>query len=779
MEKKELSPLSKKEQFYSTLDALDDDEEQIPPDEGRLASQRMLAGFRSASAAPRLPAAPRRVSSTFAGTPSPRRVSKARPGPPPLTRTLSAPAPKSVLIHCRKKLPLAPNSPPKVVSSPIRPSKEVIMPSSPPKPTLEELKQMPRAPGKGKKVAKIKLQPETRRIFKELVFFFFPSNDINGVRRMRIAKAIEYGASWVKEWCDHVTHVIVDKDLTLEDLKTFLKLEALPQHVVVVKEKYPADCIIFRYLVDPKLPHYRIKGDEMPQPKAKDGDAHSPAAQSLQSPQLKPTAKDATAAEPATPSTSDESSGEEDQRPPHIHDNHEAKEAGAAEESIVSGMYNDALEEIISGAKNTDYLPLKPLELEEEEESSEKTGDTDGSETDDPDTEDERPRKVAKTSLDQHAGSSEQFQCMKKNDGKTKDTNPNARTIEVLAEMGNYYEQIKDEWRSRAYRKAISVLRKQTQKIITKEEAIKLPCIGPRLAAKIEEIVWTNRLRRLDNARLEPGDEALQTFLKIYGVGLSKASKWVMAGLRTLDDLTTRNIPLTPTQQIGLARYADFNTRIPRAEVTAHGAVVAKALAQIDPHATATVAGSYRRGATDSGDIDVLISHPKADLACLQQLVFEELVPALTANGFLKVALAAHHGRKGAGGNGAAVVDYGTKWHGASALPPSNTTNNDEEGNRKGKGEEVWRRLDLLLVPASQLGAALIYFTGNDIFNRSIRLLASRKGMRLNQRGLYKDVMRGWGREKITDGELVEGRDEKRIFEVLGVPWRPPEHRIC
>ncbi|KKY17607.1 putative dna polymerase pol4 [Diplodia seriata] len=518
---------------------------------------------------------------------------------------------------------------------------------------------MPRAPGKGKKVAKIKLQPESRRIFKDLVFFFFPNNDINGVRRMRIAKAIEYGASWVKEWCNHVTHVIVDKDLTLEDLKTFLKLEALPQHVVVVKEKYPADCIIFRYLVDPKLPHYRIKGDEVPEPKAKDGDAHSPGAQSLKSPQLKPTAKGVTAAEPATPSTSDESSGEEDPRPPHIQDNHKPNEAGAVEENTIPELYDDALEEIIAGAKNTNYLPL---ELEEEE-SSEKTGDTDGSETDDSDTEDERPRKVAKTTLDQHAGSSEQLQCMKKNDGKTNDTNPNARTIEVLTEMGNYYEQIKDEWRSRAYRKAISVLRKQTQKIITKEEAIKLPCIGPRLAAKIEEIVWTNRLRRLDNARLEPGDEALQTFLKIYGVGLSKASKWVMAGLRTLDDLTTRNIPLTPTQQIGLARYADFNTRIPRAEVTAHGAVVAKALAQIDLHATATVAGSYRRGAADSGDIDVLISHPTADLGSLQQLVFEELVPALTANGFLKVALAAHHGRKGAGNGNGAVVDYGTKWH--------------------------------------------------------------------------------------------------------------------
>jgi DNA polymerase IV len=26
---------------------------------------------------------------------------------------------------------------------------------------------------------------------------------------------------------------------------------------------------------------------------------------------------------------------------------------------------------------------------------------------------------------------------------------------------------------------------------------------------------------------------------------------------------------------------------------------------------------------------------------------------------------------------------------------------------------------------------------------------------------------------------LVEGRSEKKIFEVLGVPWREPHERIC
>lgn len=51
--------------------------------------------------------------------------------------------------------------------------------------------------------------------------------------------------------------------------------------------------------------------------------------------------------------------------------------------------------------------------------------------------------------------------------------------------------------------------------------------------------------------------------------------------------------------------------------------------------------------------------------------------------------------------------------------------------------------------------------------------------MRLNQRGLFKDVLRGSNRERLCQGTLVEGKDEKKIFEALGVPFRPPEHRIC
>ena len=342
---------------------------------------------------------------------------------------------------------------------------------------------------------------------------------------------------------------------------------------------------------------------------------------------------------------------------------------------------------------------------------------------------------------------------MQKNDGVNKDENPNARTIEMLQQMAEYYDRTRDHWRTLGYRKAIGQLRKQSTKITTKAEALALPFIGERLADKIEEVVWTNRLRRLESTTMEPNDKSLHTFLKIYGVGFSQAMLWVNQGLRTLDDLRSK-APLTKNQQIGVDHYEDFLDRIPRSEVESHVAFVKAIIATVDSHLQVTVGGSYRRGSSDSGDVDFIVSHPSASIDTLRTHLVQSIIPRLFSVGYLKCTLAS------------TSPTTGTKWHGAAALPGPSV-------------DAIWRRIDFLIVPAEEFGAALLYFTGNDIFSRSIRLLASKKGMRLNQRGLWKDVGRGPRREKTGEGTLVEGRSEEKIFEILRVPWRPPEHRIC
>ena len=341
---------------------------------------------------------------------------------------------------------------------------------------------------------------------------------------------------------------------------------------------------------------------------------------------------------------------------------------------------------------------------------------------------------------------------MHKNDGTASTGNPNARTVEILNEMAKYYDRMHDNWRTVAYRKAISALKKHPVHIVTKEEAWKINGIGERLATKIEEIAYTNRLRRLESTMDDPADKIMQTFMQIYGVGYRQASTWFNAGFKTIDGLKA-SAKLTDNQRIGIEHFEDFNQRIPRDEVAEHHNIVKRAAQEVDPTFEATVMGSYRRGATSSGDIDILITKKNGTAAAVHDAFVSRLLPKLFEIKFLKVGLAttSQHDVNG------------SKWHGASALPDST----------------VWRRIDFLLVPWEEVGAALLYFTGNDIFNRSIRLLASKKGMRLNQHGLYKNVMRGKNRVKITEGELVESRSEEKIFEILGVPWRPPHHRIA
>ena len=345
------------------------------------------------------------------------------------------------------------------------------------------------------------------------------------------------------------------------------------------------------------------------------------------------------------------------------------------------------------------------------------------------------------------------FSCMQKHDGINNAENPNAHTIEILQKMADYYDRTRNQWRVIAYRKAIASLRTQTAKITTKAEALALPFVGNRLAEKIEEIVSTNRLRRLDNANADdPEDSTLQLFLGIHGVGLSTAQAWIAEGHTTLTSLSA-SASLTPNQIIGLEHYTDFHTRIPRPEVGAHAVLLREHVAAVDPTIEVTIGGSYRRGAADCGDIDFLFTSQTLPISALRTLLLDSLIPRLFAARYLRATLATTNPNKG------------TKWQGAACLPTAK--------------KQIWRRVDFLLVPWEEMGAALIYWTGNDIFNRSMRLLASKKGMRLNQRGLYKNVLRGPGRTKVTEGELVEGRSERVIFERLGVPWRPPEHRIC
>lgn len=88
------------------------------------------------------------------------------------------------------------------------------------------------------------------------------------------------------------------------------------------------------------------------------------------------------------------------------------------------------------------------------------------------------------------------------------------------------------------------------------------------------------------------------------------------------------------------------------------------------------------------------------------------------------------------------------------------------------------RRLDIKVYPRRSFGFAMLYFTGSDHFNRSMRLHARKKGWTLSDRAL-KRVVRMKGGLKVDQGERVVCESEVDVFIALGMEYKVPTERSC
>ena len=687
-----------KEQFFADLERLDhlsDDQGDSEPTGKHHAATKTLPATDTTLLKKSTPTKP--------GSPT---------GEPPKKRKASSP------IHQPR-----PPQPAQQTTEPPRPSTAdaaIPLPKPVPPPALRRTQSERTAPAqKGKRGKKTeKVVPPEDRIFEGLSFFFIPNKDDHPVRRIRIGLAIAHGAVWARSWDEPVTHVIIDKDIHIERASRELQDKKLPDGIPVVKDEWLVECLKYKDLRDPKGTRFRVLGMSSPfevQEQGKSVASSTPLRKTSRS-----RSRSRSPIEEVETHAQVASGILPGRREPH--QQNEAKH-----------QFRDALDVAIEEMQELRDIPASLLEEDE--------SDTEGSTASFSsfDSKQEAPKPHSRTG----------FICMEKNDGSN--DNPNARTIDILQRLANHYDKIGEQFRSRAFRLAGSALRKQPTLIQTREDALKIKGIGESIAGQIQEVMRNDGSRRLDSMEADPDGRLRCLFMGVYGAGKQEAQRWVVQGHRTLEDLQKR-ADLTPNQKVGVEHYDDFQQRIPRAEVEQHAAVVQKALRSVDKGLELIIGGSYRRGSLDSGDIDLLIMKKDAGKEHLHTLMTKSVIPLLTNQGFLKVALASNHSR-----------NDGSRWHGASGLP----------------GSSVWRRLDLLFVPWEERGAALIYFTGNDYFNRSIRYLAGKMQMRLNQHGLFKDVIRGPKRTRVTDGKLVEASSERKIFELLGVTYRPPEHRNC
>ena len=146
----------------------------------------------------------------------------------------------------------------------------------------------------------------------------------------------------------------------------------------------------------------------------------------------------------------------------------------------------------------------------------------------------------------------------------------------------------------------------------------------------------------------------------------------------------------------------------------------------IDPQAELTIAGSYRRKAPDSGDIDVLLKGTPE--------LYRIFMKALEDGGYLYETLA--KGTK--------------KYNGMCKLPTCQT----------------FRRIDIMITKPSEYPFAILYFTGSKDFNTLMRQHALDKGYSMNEYSLKHS----------SDKSVVDHvfETEKDIFDYLEYPYVEP-----
>ena len=81
----------------------------------------------------------------------------------------------------------------------------------------------------------------------------------------------------------------------------------------------------------------------------------------------------------------------------------------------------------------------------------------------------------------------------------------------------------------------------------------------------------------------------------------------------------------------------------------------------------------------------------------------------------------------------------------------------------------VHRRIDIKVYETDAFPTALLYFTGSDKFNRSMRLWAKRKGYALQDKGLFRD------RSEAAASRGVRGSRRKRHLRRITIGLRRPE----
>ncbi len=319
----------------------------------------------------------------------------------------------------------------------------------------------------------------------------------------------------------------------------------------------------------------------------------------------------------------------------------------------------------------------------------------------------------------------------------------------------------------------ISILEVMKEPITESKTLLSIKGIGKNTIEKIDEILRTGELDEVTNYNPEShlrfikenttqdldrlnNEKKLQ---QINGIGPAKAKKLVEDGF-TLDSLINEwNLvksdntaiknhqiigKLTNSQMLGLKYYQDIQERIPRQQIVEMHNYIKNIINNIDPKIRWDICGSFRRECKDSGDIDILLTHPSLDNKndVTSSNILKQVVEILKKDKILVDDL---------------TKNGDTKYMGIGIIP----------------GYETARRVDIRCVSFNSYIPALLYFTGSMDENVRLRNIAIRSGYKINEYGFYK-LEKNYGSIKEIPITL---KTEEDLYNYLEQPYKKPDER--
>jgi DNA polymerase (family X) len=291
-----------------------------------------------------------------------------------------------------------------------------------------------------------------------------------------------------------------------------------------------------------------------------------------------------------------------------------------------------------------------------------------------------------------------------------------------------------DPYKPRAYEKAARSIGGSAQELRGLDDAgiLAIPNVGKSIAEKVRSVLETGTFPELEalRAQVPPG---VREMTAIPGFGPKKAILvYRELGIEDLDALVAaandgrlRGLKgFSAKTEESVLRAVERASRdtgrvlIDVALDTAENFL--RRLRTLDGVRRAEYAGSLRRMAETIGDVDLLVASD-APTPIMATFVEAEDAAQVLARGDAKSSILTRSGLQ----------------------------------------------VDLRVVPLEAWGAAMIYFTGSKAHNVRIREMAVRKGLKLNEYGLFR----------VEDEELIAAETEEAVYERLGLPFIEPTLR--